>query len=171
MSRKQSEGVRFTTVQRATGVTILDQDDDGFTHMQMSSAALGVVGAPSIAGGLTQFDTIEFRDTGNMGFRIVLDDVKLLPHMPAGTSPTPAPAQPEQQRRKLVPLLGDDLDEFKSGSDRYILKLLPNTTLEQVKSVCDELAGKGAQARFKGQCHPPYHMFAGAMVGHHAAVL
>lgn len=71
-----------------------------------------------------------------MGFRLVLDDVKLVSS--ATFSASDSPRLPASE---LVPVLADDMDELKSGNNRYLMKLKPSTPLDQFSKVCTELSG------------------------------
>lgn len=150
------------------GVTILGNDDDGFIRMHIDLAALHTnngtdapskdtgkqppaqgnsCGAPAGYFG-ARFDTIEIKDVSNMGFRLVLDDVRLISS--ASFSAADSPLLPLSN---LVPVLADDLDELKSGNNRYLLKLKRNTPADQLKDVCKELSSGADNRRFTGMCH------------------
>lgn len=147
-TNKTSTDVRLNNARQAQPVTILQVDNEGFTHMQInltafSAASHTVLNAPA----LSQLDKVQFKDVSNMGLRLVLDEIKLLP---AGAAPTAASTvlQPS-----MVPLLADDQDELKSAQNRYIMKLRPVVTPEDVARICQELAGNVSEPRFKGGCH------------------
>ena len=156
------------------GVTVLGNDDDGFIRMHIDLAALRTANstdAPGTAskdtgkdtgkrppaqgdscsapaGVASRFDTIEIKDVSNMGFRLVLDDVRLISS--ASFSAADSPLLPLST---MVPVLADDLDELKSGNNRYLLKLKRNTTADQLKDVCKELSSGADNRRFTGMCH------------------
>ena len=149
------------------GVTILGNDDDGFIRMHIDLAALRTTNStdapnkdtgkqppaqgnscstpPGVA---SRFDTIEVKDISNMGFRLVLDDIRLISS--ASFSVADSPLLPLSN---MVPVLADDLDELKSGNNRYLLKLKRNTTPDQLKDVCRELSSGADNRRFTGMCH------------------
>jgi hypothetical protein len=99
------------------------------------------------AGVATSFDTIEIRDIGNMGFRLVLDSINLI-----STDAVSAADSPILPVSPVVPVLGDDLVELKASPNRYLMKLKAQATLADVKTICDELASSAATKRFAGAC-------------------
>jgi hypothetical protein len=72
--------------------------------------------------------TIDIKDVSNMGFRLVLDDVRLISF--ASVSAADSPLLPLSN---MVPVLADDLDELKSGNNRYLLKLEGGRPLPQCR--------------------------------------
>ena len=144
------------------GVTVLGNDDDGFVCMHVDLAALRTTNSTDVlskdtgkqppaqgnscsapAGVASRFD---IKDVSNMGFR--LDDVRLISS--ASFSAADSPLLPLST---MVPVLADDLDELKSGNNRYLLMLKRNTTADQLKDVCKELSSGADNRRFTGMCH------------------
>jgi hypothetical protein len=117
VSTTVSKDVRFTGNEVMLGTTILEIDEDGFHHVQIDLNGLrtNTSGADSATTCNTnRFDTIVIMDVSNMGFRLVLDDIKLIP---AATFTASASDILPLWRR--VPLLADDLSDLKSGENRY----------------------------------------------------
>jgi hypothetical protein len=136
---------------RAQPVSILEVDEGGFTHMRINLTALSTPSSAVLdTPVLCQFNTIQFKDLSNTGLRLVLDKIMLLP---AGA--VEIAAAPVLQERSMVKVLADDQEDLKSAPNRYIMKLDPDTTLEDIAHICQELAGNVAEARFKGHCHTP----------------
>jgi hypothetical protein len=117
------------------------------------------VSPPPPPGVATRFDTIEITDVGNMGFRLVLDSVKLI-----STDTTSAADSPILPVSPVVPVLGDDLVDLKSSPNRYLMKLKPQATLADIKKICDELASSAATKRFAGACLTRMDMVSAAYV-------
>jgi hypothetical protein len=117
VSTTVSRDVRFTSNETMLGTTILGNDNDGFMHVQIDLNVLRTTHTPA-TGNVTscntnRFDTIVMADVGNMGFRLVLDDIKLIPAATFTASASDIlPISP------MVPVLADDLDDLKSGGSR-----------------------------------------------------
>lgn len=124
-----SKDVRFTMGEdldqdRMPGTTILGIDDDGFHHVQIDLKVLSTPKPSNTTGAANtsevqstcnsnaRFDTIVMMDIGNMGFHLVLDDIKLIPAdiFTASSSDITRPT--------VVPVLNDDLNSLKSGFNR-----------------------------------------------------
>lgn len=111
-----SKDVRFTSNETMLGTTILGIDDDGFHHVQVDLKELRTntsAAASATTCNSNRFDTIVMMDVSNMGFRLVLDDIKLIP---AATFTASASDILPKWRR--VPVLADDLSDLKSGKNR-----------------------------------------------------
>lgn len=119
-----SRDVRFTSAATMRGVTVLGNEDSGFIHMQLDLAVLRPPASNASAtassaqscialAGAGSFDTITLLDIGFMGFRLSLDDIQLLSRDQIGAS-----AAPFLTKSTVVPVLGDDMDDLKSGKNR-----------------------------------------------------
>lgn len=116
VSTTVSRDVRFTSNETMLGTTILGNDDDGFMHVQVDLNVLrtNTSAADSTATCNTKrFDTIVMADVSNMGFRLVLDDIKLIP-----AATFTASASDILPISRMIPVLADDLDDLKSGRNR-----------------------------------------------------
>jgi hypothetical protein len=168
-----SRDVRFQQAQQLLDeVSISGNDEDGFIHVQIDLGTLRTAAVdnasntPSLQadeacmqGGVQQtFDKIVFADISGMGFRLVLDDIKVIPK-----SAIPAPpadgldSLPMQAgMATLPPVYGEDLTELRAGTNRYSMKLNPTANFTLVKEICQELEGKtNTTSRFAGRCNTP----------------
>lgn len=150
-TNKISWDVRFTSNTTARGVTSLGVDEDNFYHLQINLAVLRTRAEPVAdsaakkdstkvkeAGdngkdkkdtpvaqecdAITHFDTIVVSDISNMGFLLVLDDIKLVSAYQVGgdaiqVSEAFMPFLPITMPN-MVPVLGDDLTKLKSQDNR-----------------------------------------------------
>jgi hypothetical protein len=165
-----STDVRFQQAQQLqNGVKILGNDEDGFIHVQIDLSTLRATAGNNASdasdlqaveactqGGVQQtFDKIVFADVSGMGFRVVLDDIKLVSRNTSQASSDDS--QPlHTGMATLPPVFGEDLTELRAGVNRYSMSLKPEANFTLVSEICQELEGKtSGKRRFSGHCNTP----------------
>lgn len=165
-----SRDVRFQQAhQLLNGVNILGNDEDGFIHVQIDLGTLRTTAGNNVSNasglqadeacmqeGVQQtFDKIVFADISGMGFKLVLDDIKLV-SKDADPAPSADSLPMQTGMATLPPVYGEDLTELRAGTNRYSMKLNPTANFTLVREICQELEGKTyTTRRFAGHCNTP----------------
>eukprot|EP00775_Hariotina_reticulata_P008272 gene8272-8460_t len=144
---------------------VMASDEDGWLQIKVDVAKLRTNVTTCAS---SSFDRVVMADVSGMGFRLQLDDVKLVISSEADMPVTASEGWtfPSPLTTNLLPVFNTDLAQLQSAPNRYIMRLKDTAVVRDVSAICSELGGRlgnNIARRFKGACNTPLSLLGSSM--------